>query len=134
MNARTGTIVAIAAVLAAAAGLSCYELPKDFQPAAAGAKPWTPPPGWDPQPACAAGYFVAIDTCEGCSGISYALCTGVTFSQCVCGGPFWPGVECPKSLVCCPNEFPPINWLELIKYAGPGWAGLSPGADTRTCQ
>ena len=133
MNARSPRIVAIAAVLAAVAGLSCYERPQDFQPATYGAQPWDPPAGWDPEPPCATGYFVAIDTCPGCTGISYALCTGVTFSQCVCGGPFWPGVECPKSLVCCPNDFPPINWLELVKYSGPGWAGLSPGADKRTC-
>jgi hypothetical protein len=133
MNARSSTIVAIAALLAATAGLSCYERPQDFQPATYGAKPWNPPPGWDPEPAGATGYYVAIDSCPGCTGISYALCTGVTFDQCVCGGPFWPGVECPKSLVCCPNDFPPLNWLELVKYAGPGWAGLSPDASTRTC-
>ena len=134
MNARSARTVAIAALVAAVAGPSCnVPRPDDFQPAAYGAKPWEPPAGWDPEPPCSTGYYVAIDTCPGCTGISYALCTGVTFTQCVCGGPFWPGVECPKSLVCCPNDFPPLNWLEHIKYAGPGWAGLTPGADKRTC-
>lgn len=133
MNLRSSPLVAIAALIAATLGQSCYERPQDFQPAAEGAKPWIPPADWDPEPPCSTGYYVAIDSCPDCSGISYALCTGVTFNQCVCGGPFWPGVECPKSLVCCPNDFPPINWLELVKYSGPGWAGLSPNADTRTC-
>ena len=137
MNARASRLAAIAVAAAGlAAGTSnfgCYDPPQDFQPAAYGAKPWDPPPGWDPEPPCATGYYVAIDSCPGCGGISYALCTGVTFTQCVCGGPAWPGVECPKSLVCCANDFPPVNWLELIKYSGPGWAGLSPGADTRAC-
>jgi hypothetical protein len=134
MNAQSSRMVAIAAVLvAAAAAPSCYERPQDFQPVADGAKPWNPPDGWDPEPPCVTGYYVAIDNCAGCSGISYALCTGVTFTQCVCGGPFWPGVECPKSLVCCPDDFPPDNWLELTKYSGPGWAGLSPDADARVC-
>ncbi|HVY41190.1 MAG TPA: hypothetical protein VHM31_24805 [Polyangia bacterium] len=135
MNARSSRLAALAVALLATASahLACYQPPQDFQPAAYGAKPWDPPPGWDPEPPCATGYYVAIDSCPGCSGISYALCTGVTFTQCVCGGPAWPGVECPKSLVCCADDFPPVNWLELVKYSGPGWAGLSPGADTRTC-
>ena len=64
--------------------------------------------------------------------VSYALCTGFTFTQCVCGGPFWPGVQCAKSLVCCPNDFPPYNWLELKTYAGPGWAGQNPGLNAST--
>ena len=130
---HTFAIAAFIAAFAAIAGLSCYERPQDFQPITYGAQPWDPPAGWDPEPPCATGYYVAIDSCPGCPGISYALCTGVTFDQCVCGGAFWPGVECPKSLVCCPNDFPPLNWLELVKYAGPGWAGLSPDASTRTC-
>jgi hypothetical protein len=133
MAARSSVMTAVAALIVATTVQSCYELPQDFQPIAYGAKPWTPPAGWDPEPPCATGYYVAIDSCPGCTGISYALCAGVTFNQCTCGGPFWPGVECPKSLVCCPNDFPPLNWLELVKYSGPGWAGLSPGADTRTC-
>jgi len=77
---------------------------------------------WDPEPPCVTGYYVAIDSCPGCTGVSYALCTGFTFTQCVCGGPFWPGVQCAKSLVCCPNDFPPYNWLELkrtLALAGP---------------
>ena len=145
MNLRSSIIVGVVAFMATATGLSCYESPRSFQPIADGAKPWTPPNDpnnpWNPQPACATGYFVAIDSCPGCTGISYALCVGITFTQCVCGGPFWPGAECPKSLVCCDNEFPPYNWLELTKYAGPGWAGqnpalnpaLNPDAGTRTC-
>ncbi len=133
MNARSSRLVGMTLLFAATATLGCYDPPQDFQPAAYGAKPWDPPAGWDPEPPCASGYYVAIDSCPGCSGISYALCTGVTFTQCVCGGPSWPGVECPKSLVCCADDFPPVNWLELIKYSGPGWAGLSSGADTRTC-
>ena len=104
-----------------------------FQPVADGAKPWDPPAGWDPEPPCVTGCYVAIDSCNGCKGISYALCTGGTFTQCACGGPFWPGVECPNSLVCCANDFPPYNWMECTTYSGPGWAGLSPGAATRTC-
>jgi hypothetical protein len=127
MNARSSRLVTIAALIAASAGLSCYERPKDFQPVAYGAKPWSPPPGWDPEPPCATGYFVAINTCEGCNGISYALCTGVTFTQCACGGPFWPGAICPQSLVCTADDFPPFNWLEFTAYSGPGWAGLSTG-------
>lgn len=137
MNASSPRPLAVAtavmALMAVIAGPSCGGRPDDFQPITYGARPWDPPPGWDPEPPCATGYFVAIDTCPGCAGISYALCTGVTFTQCVCGGPFWPGVECPKSLVCCADDFPPINWLELVKYSGPGWAGLSAGADMRTC-
>ena len=133
MNLRSSTIVGVAVLMAAATGLSCYE--QSFQPITTGAKPWNPPAGWNPEPACVTGYYVAIDSdsCPGCTGISYALCTGVTFTQCVCGGPFWPGVQCPKSLVCCPNDFPPYNWLELKGYSGPGWAGLSPDAGARTC-
>jgi hypothetical protein len=131
---RSSFIVGVA-FMATAAGLSCYDSPK-FQPITSGAKPWTPPNDpnnpWDPEPPCVTGYYVAIDNCPGCTGVSYALCTGVTFTQCVCGGPFWPGVECPKSLVCCPNDFPPYNWLELQKYSGPGWAGLNPGFNAST--
>ena len=140
MNARSSRLVAIAALFAATAGLSCYERPQDFQPAAYGARPWTPPDGWYPDDPpyypCATGYYVAIDakTCTGCTGpVAYALCTGVTHTQCTCGGPFWPGVECPKSVVCCPNDFPPFNWLENATYSGPGWFGLSSDATTRTC-
>ena len=133
MNVRSSFILGVAAFVATAAGLACYEKPNSFQPVTYGAQPWNPPPDWDPEPACAVGYYVAIDTCPGCTGISYALCTGVTFTQCACGGPFWPGAECPKSLGCSPDDFPPFNWLEFTWYSGPGWAGLSPGAATRTC-
>jgi len=136
MNARSSRIVAIAAFLAAAAGLSCYEPPQDFQPVTTGAKPWTPPDDWSPDnnkaPFCATGYYIAIDSCPGCTGVSYALCTGVTFTQCVCGGPFWPGVQCAKSVVCCPNDFPPFNWLEFTTYAGPGTAYRNPALNVST--
>jgi hypothetical protein len=128
-NVRSSFIVGVAAFIAAAAGLACYEGPHSFQPVTDGAKPWSPPPGWDPQPTCATGYYVAIRTCDGCSGISYALCVGISFSQCACGGPFWPGAECPKFLVCESGDFPPYNWLEFTAYAGPGWAGQNVSAD-----
>jgi hypothetical protein len=145
-NARSSFIVGVAAFLAAASGLGCYENSGSFQPVAYGARPWTPPDGWYPDDPpyypCATGYYIAIDanTCidpstrKGCTGpVAYALCTGVTHTQCTCGGPFWPGVECPKSVVCCPNDFPPFNWLENATYSGPGWFGLSSDATTRTC-
>jgi hypothetical protein len=132
-NVRSSFIVGVAAFLVTAIGLGCYERPQSFQPVANGAQPWDPPAGWDPEPPGATGYYVAIDTCNGCTGISYALCAGVTFTQCVCGGPFWPGAECPKSLVCCLNDFPPFNWLEYLKYSGPGWAGYGVDPTTRTC-
>jgi hypothetical protein len=114
---------AAAALAAGAAG--CVNDPNAFQPIAYGARPWQPPPGWDPQPACSTGYFVAIDSCPGCSGISYALCVGNAFHQCACGGPSWPGAICPQQLVCSKDDFPPRNWLEFTDYVGPGWAGLS---------
>ena len=136
MNVRYPFIVVVAVFMATAAGLSCYESPQSFQPITTGAKPWTPPNDpnnpWDPEPPCVTGYYVAIDSCPGCTGVSFALCTGSTFTQCVCGGPFWPGVQCAKSVVCCPNDFPPYNWLELKTYAGPGWAGLNPGLNAST--
>jgi hypothetical protein len=98
--------------------------PDAFQPIAYGARPWSPPPGWDPEPPCSTGYYVAIDSCAGCGGISYALCTGVSFTQCTCGGPFRPGATCPQTFVCSTDDFPPQNWMEFTDYAGPGWAGL----------
>ncbi len=138
MNVRFSFIVGVVAFTAIAAGLACSGSPDAFQPITYGAQPWQPPPGWfaDPYPTCATGYYVAIDsdTCKGCTGgIAYALCTGVTFTQCACGGPFWPGAECPKSLVCCPNDFPPFNWQEYTKYSGPGWAGYGVDPTARTC-
>ena len=140
INVRSSFILGVAAFLGAASGLACYENSGSFQPVTYGARPWTPPDGWfsdNPYLPCATGYYVAIDatTCKGCTGpVAYALCTGVTTNQCTCGGPFWPGAECPKSIaVCCPNDFPPINWQENTKYSGPGWFGLSPSAATSTC-
>ena len=122
-------IFAAATFLAAATHLAaCSGSPNAFQPIAYGAKPWQPPPGWDPEPPCSTGYYVAIDSCPGCTGISYALCVGDNFSQCVCGGPFTPGATCPQTLACSVDDFPPQNWTEFTDYAGPGWAGLKSGA------
>src|SRR5579862_2153823 len=101
-------MVASAALLVATV-LACGD-PNAFQPIAYGAKPWQPPAGWAPETQCAVGYFVAIDTCPGCTGISYALCTGVDFNQCACGSPFTPGAICPNQFHCAPNDFPPQNW------------------------
>ena len=117
--------VASLALIAATAGLGCSSNQDAFQPIAYNAKPWQPPPGWNPQPPCPVGYYVAIDSCQGCSGLSYALCVGDRFTQCVCGGPFTPGTMCPQTFACGTDDFPPQNWLEFIDYAGPGWAGLS---------
>jgi hypothetical protein len=121
-------IIAAAALLMAASHLACSGNPDAFQPIAYGAKPWQPPPGWDPEPPCVTGYYVAIDSCADCTGISYALCTGNSFTQCVCGGPFTPGATCPQTFACAADDFPPQNWMEFIDYAGPGWAGLKSGA------
>jgi hypothetical protein len=130
MNVRSSFIVGVAAFIAAAASLSCYERAQSFQPVAYGAQPWNPPLGWDPEPPCVVGYYVAIDTCSGCSTpISYALCDGISFSQCVCGGPFWPGAICPQTFACSTNDFPPFGWIEFTDYAGPGWAGLHSSAN-----
>jgi hypothetical protein len=89
------------------------------QPITYGAKPWVPPAGWDPVN-CATGNYVAIDSCPDCTAISYALCIGNSFTQCVCGGPVWPGATCPLGLVCASNDFPPENWTEYTDYDGPG--------------
>jgi len=99
-----------------------------FQPLAYGAQPWVPPAGWDPVD-CVTGYYVAIDSCKGCPGISYALCDGSRFTQCACGGGFWAGATCPQTLDCSTTDFPPPNWTEDVDYAGPGWAGLKSSAD-----
>ena len=120
-------IVASAAFLALAHP-ACTGDPNAFQPIAYGAKPWQPPSGWNPQPPCSTGYYVAIDSCPGCSGISYALCNGDTFTQCVCGGPFTPGATCPQTFACSADDFPPQNWSEFTDYAGIGWAGLKSDA------
>jgi hypothetical protein len=127
--AKLPPALAVLVALAATANLRCSSDQNAFQPIAYGAKPWTPPPGWDPEPPCAVGYYIAIDTCSGCTGLSYALCVGDTFSQCVCGGPPTPGATCPQMFVCDVNDFPPQNWVEFTMYAGPGWAGLTNRAD-----
>ena len=114
--------------LALAASPGCSQT-GPFQPVAFNAKPWQPPAGWDPQPTCGVGYYIAIDSCTGCTGISYALCDGIAFTQCVCGGPPWPGATCPQTFVCARTDFPPENWMEFTDYAGPGWAGLASHAD-----
>lgn len=123
-------IVAAAALLAAA-GAACSD-PNAFQPITYGAKPWQPPAGWAPALQCAVGYYVAIDSCPGCTGpsvggsagpLAYALCSGVDFNQCVCGSAFTPGATCPNQFHCAPDDFPPQNWYEFTDYTGPGWAG-----------
>jgi|SRR5208283_4374375 len=110
-NARSSFIFGVAAFIAAAAGPACSE--SSFQPITYGAKPWSPPPTWD-EPPCTVGYYVAIvgETCDGCTGTSYALCTGISFTQCVCGGPFWPGATCPANAACADNDFPPFGWQQ----------------------
>jgi hypothetical protein len=116
----------VSALLAGSLAAGCSDASK-FQPVAFGARPWTPPAGWDPEPPCVVGYYVAITTCEGCSGISYALCDGDLFSQCTCGTAFAPGDICPQTFACAPDDYPPQNWQEFTDYAGPGWAGLTAG-------
>jgi hypothetical protein len=126
-------LAGVALLVAVAVGFGCTN--DDFQPLTYGAKPWTPPAGWDPQPLnsggglsqCPTGYYIAIRSCDGCTGISYALCDGWTFSQCVCGGPAWKypsavGSTCPQLLSCDSGDFPPPNWLEYVDYNGPGRA------------
>lgn len=129
MKARCSLVVCFLAAFAALIGSSCSENPNAFQPITEGAKPWSPPAGWDPEPACVTGYFIAINSCPGCADISYALCVGDTFTQCVCGGPFWPGALCPQTFACSADDFPPANWMEFTDYAGPGWAGLQSSAN-----
>ena len=121
---KVRSIIASAAFLAAIP-LACSDSAESFQAATYGAKPWQPPPGWNPQPPCPTGYYVAIDTCPGCTAISYALCVGQRFSQCVCGQSFTPGAMCPQTFACSADDFPPQGWMEFIDYAGPGWAGLT---------
>jgi hypothetical protein len=125
MKSRPWAIIVFATFMVAAASLTCSTRPDAFQPITSGAKPWDPPPGWNPQPPCVVGYFVAIDSCDGCNGLSYALCVGHSFNQCVCGGSSWPGAVCPQTFACSADDFPPYNWVEFVDYAGPGWAGLS---------
>jgi len=122
-------ILVVGAFATAAAVVSCSVDPRSFQPITYGAQPWEAPAGWNPQPPCVTGYYVAIDSCQGCPGISYALCDGTTFTQCVCGGPFWPGAMCPQTFACSSDDFPPYNWVEFTDYAGPGWTGLQSHAD-----
>jgi len=138
MNVRSSLIAGVAAFIAVAASLACSP-DNSFQPITYGARPWHPPAGWNQETAglapCVTGYYVAIDSCQGCTTpISYALCVGHSFTQCVCGGPAWPGAMCPHSLVCCSNDFPPYNWAEYSIYTGPGWAGLDNAvADAGSC-
>jgi hypothetical protein len=131
MRARTLLRCAVTAAglfLALAASPGCSQT-GPFQPVAFDAKPWQPPAGWDPEPTCGVGYYIAITSCAGCTGISYALCDGIAFDQCVCGGAPWPGATCPQTFVCSRTDFPPENWMEFTDYAGPGWAGLQSHAD-----
>jgi hypothetical protein len=119
-------VASVAALIGAAAAVACSD--SSFQPLAYGAEPWAPPEGWAPD-ACATGYYVAIESCEGCTGISYALCDGTKFTECVCGSPFTAGATCPQTLPCSTTDFPPHNWAEFTDYTGPGWAGLDSGLD-----
>jgi hypothetical protein len=110
---RSSLIVGVAAFMAVAAGLGCSE--SAFQPITEGAQPWVPPSGWNELP-CSTGYYEPIDsgTCKGCTGaIAYALCVGTSFTQCTCGGPYWPGAVCPKGTPCSGNDFPPFNWIQF---------------------
>jgi|SRR5664279_1468495 len=140
VKGRDRLVVGVFAVIAAAILPAC-SIESSFQPLAYGAKPWTPPAGWDPQPnpggqpGCPAGYYIAIRSCDGCQDISYALCDAAAFTQCVCGGPPWKypsssGSACPQGLSCNADDFPPPNWLEFADYTGPGWAGLQSAADS----
>ena len=133
MNARLSRLVAIAVLVVATATLSCYEPAQDFQPATAGAKPWDSAGGLGSR---AAVRERLLRRHRQLPGVQWHLLRPVH------GDHVHPvrvrrsvlaGRRVPKSLVCCANDFPPVNWLELIKYSGPGWAGLSSGADTRTC-
>jgi hypothetical protein len=117
-------MLAVVATLLGAISLFACSSSSSFQPLGYGAKAWSPPAGWDPD-VCVTGYYVAIDSCPGCTGYSYALCDGSRFTQCICGGAFWPGATCPQTLDCSSTDFPPPNWTELTDYAGPGWAGLT---------
>ena len=129
MKSRLSFMAGLATLAMSTANLACSDNSRSFQPVTFGAQPWEPPAGWDPEPPCAVGYFIAIYGCPGCTGISYALCEGTSFTQCACGGPFWPGAMCPQTLPCSSNDFPPQNWTEFIDYAGPGWAGLQSPVD-----
>jgi len=104
-NLRSSVILGVAALLATVSGLSCYERPDSFQPITYGAKPWNPPAGWDPEPACATGYYVAINTCEGCKDISYALCTGTIFTSACAEVLFGPARRARNSLSVLPTIF-----------------------------
>jgi hypothetical protein len=128
MRVRWKVLFLVASVAFLAAAIPACGDPNAFQPITKGAKPWTPPAGWAPQLQCAVGYFVTIDTCPGCTGISYALCTGDSFNQCTCGQPFTPGAQCPAQFHCSPDDFPPQGWQEFTDYTGPGWAGLDQDA------
>jgi uncharacterized membrane protein YgcG len=125
VRSKVGLILASVAFLAATVS-ACGDQ-NAFQPIAYGAKPWTPPADWAPQTQCAAGYYVTIKTCPGCTGLSYALCTGVDFNQCTCGSPFTPGAYCPNQFHCAADDFPPQGWQEFTDYSGPGWAGYNSG-------
>lgn len=124
MKSGWRSIARVAVLLGTGAALACSQSSSTFQPVAAGARPWDPPAGWDPIPTCSTGYFIAIDTCPGCTGVSYALCDGSRFSQCVCGGSFSSGATCPNQVPCTSSDYPPQNWTEFADYSGPGWAGL----------
>jgi hypothetical protein len=127
VKVRCPWVVGVAAFLGVAGGLACSQ--SSFQPITYGAKPWQPPPDWNPEPACVTGYYVAIDSCEGCTGISYALCDGIRFTQCACGTSATPGAMCPQTFSCSATDFPPQGWVEFTDYVGPGWVGFGKMVD-----
>jgi hypothetical protein len=127
MRVRIRWVVGLLASVGVAAGFACSD-GSAFQPVTYGAKPWVPPAGWGQPPTypiqCVVGYYVAIDSCEGCTAISYALCVGTHFSQCACGGPFWTGATCPNNYACSTDDLPPAGWTEYTDYVGPGYIGF----------
>jgi hypothetical protein len=132
MQRRTNVccrLLSLAAVLSGTVALSACWSDNAFQPLADGAQPWKAPAGWNPFDN-APGYvvvgntYIAICSCPGCSGISYALCNdGLTFDQCVCGSSFYSGAACPSQWNCSDNDYPPQGWSEFNEYTGPGFAG-----------
>jgi len=121
MQVRMKKRFVVASLAFLAAAVQACQDPNAFQPITYGAKPWQPPACWAPTWQCATGYYVAVDSCPGCTGVSYALCSGDAFDQCVCGGPFTPGATCPAQIHCAVNDFPPQNWIDF------GSVGANPG-------
>jgi hypothetical protein len=113
-------LIVFSAVFLALVNPACSD-PNAFQPIATGAQPWTPPAGFAPMSQCSVGYYIAIDSCPGCADVSYALCNGDKFNQCICGTAYTPGTICPNQIHCPDNDWPPQGWFEFTDYMGPGW-------------